>query len=157
MRDWGWLWSRGGLQCRRDRHLKFVDQIARTDGRLNRRRRLLLQFDRLRFSDCRLGGTRQFGLTSEGLIFRQDRNVIRRTQTRRIIALEFPQELVFEIEGRLLPLSRRCRLGGRPRLETDDAGEFGERIIIRKEPVVSACAIRQLFSAITQSTRKRYS
>jgi len=65
--------------------------------------------------------------------------------SRRIVSLEFAKKLVFEIEGRLMPLSRGSCLSSRAGLETYDTSEFCQRIIIRKELVVSACAIRQLF------------
>ena len=67
------------------------------------------------------------------------------THSRRIVPLEFAKKLVFEVEGGILPLNRSTLLSSGARLETYDTSKFRKRIIIRKELVVSACAIRELF------------
>jgi hypothetical protein len=68
-----------------------------------------------------------------------NRDIVNRIETRRVVALESLQELVFKVEDRIATRHRGCRRGDRishrddALLVTNDAGEFRQRIAIGKE------------------------
>ena len=72
---------------------------------------------------------------------------------RRIVALEFAQQFILEIEGRLLSGGIFDGICCYPRLEADDAGKFRQRIIVSKEVRILTRVIRPLFVCHTHPTR----
>ncbi len=143
-----------------DRKLKLLDQIAGTTGSglgTLRSRPIGGGENGGLLRDRRGGGQRIDGFrldngVSGGIVIllsdRLSRAIERSERTRRIVTLELAEKLVLEIERRLLPGRLRNRICGYTRLEADDSGKFGERIIIRKEIRLFRASYANCLSAI---------